>query len=126
MTEVIHVIVGLMLVVGSVFALVAAVGLLRFPDLYTRMHAASKAGTLGSGLLILALALVAPQLDVFTRAVAGVIFFLLTTPVSAHLLARAAYLAGVKPWARTQPDDYSHSVRAAQSDSSSKNSGVSI
>src|SRR5690606_16047940 len=46
--------VAFLLVAGSVFSLLAAVGLLRFPDLYTRMHAASKAGTIGSGLLLFA------------------------------------------------------------------------
>ena len=46
--------VSVLLVVGSLFSLLAALGLLRFPDLYTRMHAASKAGTVGSGLLLLA------------------------------------------------------------------------
>jgi len=117
MSAFIDVIVGIMLVIGSLFALVAAVGLLRFPDLYTRMHAASKAGTLGSGLMLIALALEAPHLDIFTRAIAGVVFFLLTTPVSAHLLARAAYLAGVKPCAHTKPDDYSRAGTAVRSDS---------
>jgi multicomponent Na+:H+ antiporter subunit G len=79
------------------FALVAAIGVLRLGDVYMRMHAASKAGTLGSGLALLAIALYSQELDVFTRAVAGVVFFLLTAPVSAHLLARAAYLAGYRP-----------------------------
>ena len=85
-----HIVAGLLLVIGSGFALVAAVGVVRFPDLYTRMHAASKAGTLGSGVLLIALAVDAAELDVATRAVAGIVFLLLTAPISAHLLARAA------------------------------------
>lgn len=88
---------GILLVVGALFALVGAIGVLRFPDLYTRMHAASKAGTLGSGILLLALAVAAQQYDVGGRAVAGIVFLLLTAPVSAHLLARAAVSAGVRP-----------------------------
>jgi multicomponent Na+:H+ antiporter subunit G len=96
-TAIVHVVAVLMLVIGSLFALVAALGMLRFPDLYTRMHAASKAGTLGSGVLLLALAIDALQFGVATRAVAGVIFLVLTAPISAHLLARAAYFAGVRP-----------------------------
>jgi multicomponent Na+:H+ antiporter subunit G len=82
------------LIGGAAFALVGALGILRFPDVYTRMHAASKAGTLGSGLCMVAVALSADTADVSTRAVAAVIFFLLTAPVSAHLLARAAFRAG--------------------------------
>ena len=97
MTAVIEIFVGLVIVVGSMFSLIASIGLLRLQDVYLRMHAASKAGTLGSGLMLLALAIYAAELSVFTRALAGVTFFLLTAPVSAHLLARAAYLKGEKP-----------------------------
>jgi multicomponent Na+:H+ antiporter subunit G len=82
------------LVGGAAFAIVGALGILRFPDVYTRMHAASKAGTLGSGLCMVAVALSADSVDASTRAVVAVIFFLLTAPVSAHLLARAAFRAG--------------------------------
>ncbi|WP_321341824.1 monovalent cation/H(+) antiporter subunit G [Breoghania sp.] len=100
----ISVIVGIALVIGALFALSASLGLIRFKDVYMRMHAASKAGTLGSGLLLLALALHAGELGVVTRAIAGVSFFLLTAPVSAHLLARAAYIVGYKPCDMTVHD----------------------
>ena len=100
-----HIVAGLLLVIGSGFALVAAVGVVRFPDLYTRMHAASKAGTLGSGVLLIALAVDAAELDVATRAVAGIVFLLLTAPISAHLLARAAYFAGTRPCGETEIDE---------------------
>jgi multicomponent Na+:H+ antiporter subunit G len=111
-----QVLAGLMLVAGSLFALVAAVGLLRFPDLYTRMHAASKAGPLAAGLMLLALALEARDLGVGSRAVAGVVFFLLTAPISAHLLARAAYLVGIRPWPDDAPDELAGSRAAGASD----------
>jgi multicomponent Na+:H+ antiporter subunit G len=79
---------------GSAFALIAAIGLNRFPDVYSRMHAASKAGTVGSGLLLLALGVHSGDPAVFARATAGFFFFVLTAPVSAHLLAVAALKAG--------------------------------
>ncbi|MBW3098638.1 monovalent cation/H(+) antiporter subunit G [Pseudohoeflea coraliihabitans] len=82
--------------IGALFALVASIGLLRLPDLYSRMHAASKAGTVGSGLLLIALAIHAGEAGVMARALAGVIFFLLTAPISAHLLAKAAYAVGYR------------------------------
>ncbi len=97
-------IVGISLVVGAGFSLVAAIGLLRLPDLYMRMHADSKAGTLGSGLMLLALAIFSVELAVVTRALAGIVFFLLTAPVSAHLLAKAAYTAGYEPSPMTSVD----------------------
>lgn len=85
---------AILLVIGAVFALIASLGLWRFPDIYCRMHAASKAGTLGSGLMLLAIAFVAGDVGTATRAIAGVLFFLLTAPLSAHLLAKAAYAVG--------------------------------
>lgn len=85
-----------LLVVGTAFVLVAAVGVLRLPDVYTRMHAASKAGTMGSGLLMIALAIHAIEGGTMSRALAGVVFFLLTAPISAHLLAKAAYAVGYR------------------------------
>jgi multicomponent Na+:H+ antiporter subunit G len=96
---------GVLIVIGAAFALVAAIGLLRLPDLYTRMHAASKAGTMGSGVMLIALAMYTDDHAVLTRALAGVMFFLLTAPVSAHLLAKAAYSAGYRLWDGSVHDD---------------------
>ncbi|SDT98449.1 monovalent cation/H(+) antiporter subunit G [Stappia sp. ES.058] len=105
MNPVYEIIVGVVLVTGSIFALIASIGLLRLKDVYMRMHAGSKAGTLGSGLMLVALAVHAHQIDVITRAFAGVVFFLLTAPVAAHLLAKAAYEAGYRPCADTKIDE---------------------
>ena len=98
---------GLLILVGSVFALVASIGLLRLPDLYTRMHAAAKAGTLGSGLMMIALAFVAEDFASVTRALATIVFILLTTPIAAHLLARAAYTVGYGLWSDSVIDEMS-------------------
>lgn len=88
---------AILIVLGSAFALIAAIGMVRFPDLYTRMHAASKAGLVSAGLVFAAIALVAFDGPVALRAIMGILFLMLTTPVSAHLLARIAYAAGVRP-----------------------------
>jgi multicomponent Na+:H+ antiporter subunit G len=80
-----------LLLLGALFSLVAAIGVVRLPDLFTRMHAASKAGPVGTGLVLLAVAIVSADAGVTLRAVAGFVFLLLTTPVAAHLLARASY-----------------------------------
>ncbi|MBB4289054.1 multicomponent Na+:H+ antiporter subunit G [Rhizobium leguminosarum] len=98
---------ALLLIAGALFALVAAIGLVRLPDLYTRMHAASKVGTVGSGLLLLAAGLYSEDLTILARAVAGFVFLLLTAPVSAHLLARAAHLSGYQLGAVSVRDDIS-------------------
>lgn len=104
MSDIYEILVGIVLVIGAVFSLIASIGIIRFKDVYMRMHAASKAGTLGSGLMLIALAIHAHEIDVITRAAAGVVFFLLTAPVAAHLLAKAAYEVGYRPCADTKLD----------------------
>ena len=80
-----------LLLLGAVFSLIAAIGVVRLPDLFTRMHAASKAGPVGAGLVLIAVAVVSGDVGVALRAIVGFVFLLLTTPVAAHLLARASY-----------------------------------
>ncbi|MCP8897052.1 monovalent cation/H(+) antiporter subunit G [Shinella daejeonensis] len=88
--------VAAMLVAGGIFTFLAALGLLRLPDVYTRMHAASKAGTVGSGLMLLAAGIHSLDIVVFARAIAGFVFFILTAPIAAHLVAKAAHEAGYR------------------------------
>lgn len=81
------------LLLGALFVLLAVIGVLRLPDILTRMHAASKAGVVGGGLILLAVAILSFEFAVALRAMIGVGFLLLTTPLAAHLLARGAYRA---------------------------------
>lgn len=101
---------GLLIIIGAAFVLVASIGLIRLPDVYSRMHAASKAGTLGSGVMLLALAVVSNDQAIVTRALAGILFFLLTAPISAHLLAKAAYAAGYQLWEHSVLDEMESDV----------------
>ena len=96
---------GLFIIIGAFFVLTASIGLVRLPDLYTRMHAASKAGTVGSCVMLIALAIHADSLAISLRALAGVGFFLLTAPISSHLLAKAAHQAGFPLWKQSLRDD---------------------
>lgn len=96
---------GVLVLIGAGFALVATIGVIRLPDIYSRMHAASKAGTVGSGAMLIAIAVLAGDVATVTRALAAVAFFLLTAPVSAHLLAKASYAAGYRLWERSVQDD---------------------
>lgn len=112
--DVVLIVTGVIMLIGAAFAVIAAIGLLRLPDIYTRTHAASKAGTLGSGLMLLALAVFSQELDVVTRAIAAIVFFLLTAPISSHLLARSAYLVGYRPEPSTRCEamaDYQNDER---------------
>ena len=86
---------GVLVLLAGLFALVAALGVLRMPDIMLRMHASTKAGTLSCGLSMLAAALVLGELSVAVRAAGVVLFLLLTAPVAAHMLGRAALRTGV-------------------------------
>ncbi len=94
------------LVGGALLIFIAAVGLLRMPDLFTRMSCSAKASTLGIGLLLLALALYFGQLGVTSRALATIAFIVLTTPVASHRIGRVAYLGGVPLWQETFLDEW--------------------
>lgn len=100
----VDVIAGLLLMTGALFCLVAAVGLVRLPDVYIRMHAATKAGAMGAGIILMAVAVHAGQLEVVMRVIAAIIFVLLTAPIAAHLLGRSAYITRVKMWDGTVCD----------------------
>lgn len=97
MNELLLYLAALVIALGGLLGLLSAVGVLRLPDLYTRMHAASKAGLLAGGLMLLGVAIVAGESAIMLRALLGALFLALTTPVSAHLLARAAIKAGHAP-----------------------------
>jgi multicomponent Na+:H+ antiporter subunit G len=101
--------------VGATFVLRAALGLLRMPDLLTRMHSTAKAGTLGTGLMLLAVAFHYGDVGLASRALAAVVFIALTTPVAAHMIARAGYLLGATLWKGSIVDElagrYDHTRR---------------
>jgi multicomponent Na+:H+ antiporter subunit G len=90
---------------GAVFLLAAAIGVVRMPDLFTRMQTATKAATLGISCILLAVALHMNDLGVALRAFFTVVFFFLTAPVAAHMIARAGYFVGVPLWKETIVDE---------------------
>jgi multicomponent Na+:H+ antiporter subunit G len=90
---------------GSLFILLAAVGILRMPDTYLRMAVTTKAATLGIGLILIAAAVHFHDLSTTTRVVAIIVFILLTAPVGAHLIGKASYIAGNKLWEGSLMDD---------------------
>jgi CPA2 family monovalent cation:H+ antiporter-2 len=96
---------SVLMLIGATFALLAGAGVVRMPDLFTRMQAATKASTLGIGCIILAVAVHFGELGITTRALATIIFVILTAPVAAHMIARAAYFVGVPLWDQTIIDE---------------------
>lgn len=95
-------------VLGIALMVVAGIGLLRMPDLLTRMHASSKAGTLGAAMVLVAVAVHFGNAAITVRVVLVCLFLLLTAPVASHVIARAAYRIGVPLAPETVIDELSH------------------
>jgi len=121
-----------LIVAGVAFSMLAAVGMLRMPDFLTRCQAAAKAGTLGVGCLLCAVAVWFEDFGVTVRAGLVVVFLVATAPVAAHLLSRAAYLRGVPMWKRTlrddlegQYDEVSHALSAKRERASGRSEWLS-
>ncbi len=94
----VEILTAVLLISGGLFCFIAGLGILRLPDIIMRMHASTKASTLGVGLILTAVAVYFANLEVITRSAATIGFLLLTAPVSAHLLSKAAYRTGVPLW----------------------------
>ena len=92
------IIVGVLLCLGTLFTLIASLGILRMPDLYTRMHAATKDGTVGLASLLLAVAIAIPDITVISRVIGTMLFIFITAPVAAHLLGKATQESGYQIW----------------------------
>ena len=90
---------------GALFMLLAALGLHRLPDVFSRMHAATNGGTAGVAGIYLAVAAHFADLAHGAEALFVIVLVFLTAPVGAHMIARAAYRVGVPLWEGTVCDD---------------------
>ena len=96
---------ALFLVGGATLCLLAAAGVLRLPDFFMRMHAATKAGVVGCGLVLIGAGFADGTAATWVKVGIAVLFLLLTTPIAGHLLGRAAYVGGAPLWQGTAIDD---------------------
>ncbi|XUO84770.1 monovalent cation/H(+) antiporter subunit G [Halomonas sp. KM007] len=96
---------GTLVLTGASFMLLASIGLLRLPDLLTRMHATTKAAALGVVLIMLAAAMHFAEVGVVARAFAIIVFILITAPIAAHVIGRAGYFVGSRLWSGTVKDE---------------------
>ncbi|NOH26969.1 monovalent cation/H(+) antiporter subunit G [Vibrio mediterranei] len=95
-----EIITGVLLCIGTFFVIVASIGVVRMPDLYTRMHASTKANTMGLTALLAAVAVGIPDITVTSRVLGTMLFILLTAPVATHLLGKSMHASGYKMWRR--------------------------
>lgn len=106
------IVICLFLLSGAFFLVSGSIGILRFPDVYTRLHAATKSSTLGvAGIMIGAFLFLYVENGIVSgKLLLGIFFVLLTAPVSGHMISRAAYRAGVPLWDKSVQDDYAEDL----------------
>lgn len=97
-------IISIILTLGAVFVLLAAIGVVKMPDLFLRISVTTKAATLGVGLMLVGVIIHFGDFYTTTRSIAILLFVFLTAPIGAHLIGRAAYITGVPLWKNTKMD----------------------
>ena len=99
------IIVSALLLLGTLFMVLASIGVLRMPDLLMRLSATTKASTLGIALMLVSAAFYFQEVAITSRVIATIIFVFLTAPISAHMIGRAAYFNKVELWEKTEIDE---------------------
>jgi multicomponent Na+:H+ antiporter subunit G len=102
----IEIISAVVIIVGVLFVVIASVGLLRLPDFYIRISAITKAATVGVACIMIGVALNFNEISVAIKAIGVVLFLLITSPIAAHIIGRAAYEEGVPLWKKTGINEY--------------------
>lgn len=98
------IVIAIIATVGALFVLLAAIGVLKMPDLFLRISVTTKAATLGVGLMLVGVIIHFSDFYTTTRSIAIVLFVFLTAPIGAHLIGRAAYIFGVPLWKNNRID----------------------
>ncbi len=109
MTEII----GYILVtIGILFNIFGCIGLVRFPDVYNRLQAATKCVTLGTLLLLVGVALASGSGSLTAKAIVCAVFILITSPTAAHAIAKGSHAAGVELWENSVVDKYAEEKKS--------------
>ena len=121
----IEMIISVLLLSAATVVLLAAIGVLRMPDLPTRMHATTKSGVLAIIFIMLAVGLYFARIDIAARVLAIIFFTLVTAPIAAHAIGRAGYLSGVELWSETVRDDLKDYYYEKEKDEDLKDDSIS-
>jgi multicomponent Na+:H+ antiporter subunit G len=102
MTEIVS---AIIIMVGVIFVVIGAIGIIRLPDFYIRVSAITKAATVGVACIMIGVALTYNEVGMAIKAFAVVLFLLITSPIASHIIGRAAYNDGVPLWKKTVVDE---------------------
>lgn len=97
---------AVVIIIGVLFVVIAAIGLVRLPDFYIRVSAITKAATVGVACIMIGVAIYSNEIGVALKALTICIFLLITSPIAAHIIGRAAYEDGVPLWKKTKIDEF--------------------
>ena len=100
-----NLIVTVFVLAGAFFSLLASIGVIRFPDVYTRMHAATKAPAFGIFLFLVAAVFFFADFYAIAISLMIVVFIFLTAPVASHIISRVAHLLNTEIWNKTSIDE---------------------
>lgn len=103
---------------GAIFILISSIGIFRLPDFYTRLSITIKAATLGIGCILGAAAIHFSEFSITTKVFAIVFFLFITSPVAAFLIARTAYMTGIKLWNKSVIDELKDKYHCEESQES--------
>ncbi len=98
------IIAGVLLGIGCFFIIVTAVGIVRFPDFYSRLHPAGKTDTVGQALIFISLMVYEGFSLVSIKLLIIITFIFIASPTATHAVAQAAFLRGVKPWKKKEKE----------------------
>lgn len=113
-TIIIYIVIIILLLIGTFFIFSSALGVIRFPDIYTRLHAATKAPTLGIICMLIATFLYLYIVEglISGKLLLAIFFIFLTSPVAGHMLSRAAHKDGNKPYLKHRKDEYEAYIKS--------------
>lgn len=92
-------------IAGALFILISAIGLLRLPDLFMRMHASTKTTSMGFTLILIGVIVAFPAPGTVIKSLLIIIFIYLTTPLGTHMVGKSGHLLGIKQWRHAVRDD---------------------
>jgi multicomponent Na+:H+ antiporter subunit G len=100
----------ILITIGILFNIFGCIGLVRFPDVYNRLQAATKCVTLGTIMLLVGAAFVSGNGAMSAKAIICAVFILITSPTAAHAIAKGAYASGVELWENSVVDKYGEEI----------------